>query len=154
MQKILFVFALCMLAFAGNSVAQSIEGNWYVTGDAGPKAVAKHANKDFAVVEIKKQASDGTYFAVVKESMNSLATKCQNCPGENSGRNTVGMTIAKGFKQSAGKNDEWEAGWAINPETGKEATSVKGKMSGPNNLDLIITDAAGASRTLKLRRKN
>lgn len=151
--KFFSALTFCLFAFAGLATAQTIEGLWYVKGDSGPRATAKHANKDFAVVEIKKQASDGTFYAVVKEALNSLSAKCTNCAGENANKNTVGMTIAKGFKPTAGKPGEWEGGWAINPETGLQATGVKGKQTDNNSLDLMITLADGTSKTLKLRRK-
>jgi len=143
------LLAICLLAFAGISTAQSLAGNWaaFYDYDLPGKALK---NKDVAIVTLSADAN-GNVSSTISSLKNGFATTCQGCSGDNANKQTAGMVWCKNLKPVPGKPGEFNGGWAIDPQTGKTASNVQAKMINPTTIMVTCTEeGTGKARSIKL----
>ncbi len=111
MKKTALLLGLAIALASGFAQAGTLTGLW--------KSFDDKTNKPRSLIRISEH--NGEYSAVVEKGLLATDTGeavCDKCTDERKGQRIVGMTIAKGLKET--KPNLYEGGKILDPENGKE----------------------------------
>ncbi len=111
MKKTALLLGLAIALASGFAQAGTLAGLW--------KSFDDKTNKPRSLIRISEH--NGEYSAVVEKGLLATDTGeavCDKCTDERKGQRIVGMTIAKGLKET--KPNLYEGGKILDPENGKE----------------------------------
>lgn len=111
MKKTALLLGLAIALVSGFAQAGTLTGLW--------KSFDDKTNKPRSLIRISEH--NGEYSAVVEKGLLATDTGeavCDKCTDERKGQRIVGMTIAKGLKET--KPNLYEGGKILDPENGKE----------------------------------